>query len=81
LIAFRKPIRAQKRLVGFAPRVEPTFKRLGVDACLPEPSGGPLTDMAAVPAIDDDALAGKIVGPCRDGLGFHVPRSGQQSPA
>jgi hypothetical protein len=61
------------RLVGFAPCLEPTFKRLGVDACMPKPSGGSLADIAAVPAIDDYASAREIARPRRDGLGFHLP--------
>jgi len=69
------------RLVGFAPCFEPTFKRLGVDACVPKPSGGSLAEIAAVLAIDDDASAGKIVRPGRDGLGFHLPGCRQQVPA
>src|SRR5882762_3604488 len=54
-VAFREPVRAEMRLVGFAPCFEPTFKRLGVDACVPKPSGGSLAEIAAVLAIDDYA--------------------------
>jgi hypothetical protein len=69
------------RLVGFAPRLEPAFKRLGVDACMPKPCGGSLANIAAVPAIDNYASARKVVRPSRDGLGFHLPGCRQQVPA
>jgi hypothetical protein len=69
------------RLVGFAPCLEPTFKRLGVDAGMPKPSGGSLADIAAVLAIDNYASTGKVVRPGRYGLGFHLPGCRQQVPA
>jgi hypothetical protein len=67
------------RLVGFAPCLEPTFERLGVDARVPKPCGGSLADIAAVLAIDDYASARKVVRLGR-GLGIHLPGCRQRVP-
>jgi hypothetical protein len=58
--------------------VDPPSVAILQDAGLPKPSGGPLADIAAVPAIHNDASAGKAMRPDRNGLGFHLPRCRQR---
>jgi hypothetical protein len=73
-------VRAQLQLVGFAPSVEAARRRFGVDACLPQPSGGSLADIAAIPTIDNYVSARKAMRPIRCGLGVHSARGRQQAP-
>jgi hypothetical protein len=68
------------QLVGFAPCVEAARKRLSVYACLPQPSGGSLADIPAIPTIDNYVSARKVVRPIRYSLGIHSARGRQQAP-